>query len=136
MTGSATVRLPREGDHTDFRRQQLIDAAMSSIAENGLARTTVARVAEGAGLSQGIMNFYFEGKQALLLAVFRQPGKTAGEYAAITGIDRVMVGRRLLDLKGDGLIEQSTPRICQVHGTRMMTWRPATEPEETQTELF
>ena len=68
MTGSATVRLPREGDHTDFRRQQLIDAAMSSIAEHGLANTTVARVAEAAGLSQGIMNFYFESKRALLMA--------------------------------------------------------------------
>ncbi len=67
MTGSATVRLPREGDHTDFRRQQLIDAAMSSIAEHGLANTTVSRVAEAAGLSQGIVNFYFENKRALLM---------------------------------------------------------------------
>ncbi len=68
MTGSATVRLPREGDHTDFRRQQLIDAAMSSIAEHGLANTTVSRVAEAAGLSKGIVNFYFENKRALLMA--------------------------------------------------------------------
>jgi TetR/AcrR family transcriptional repressor of bet genes len=68
VTGSATVRLPREGDHTDFRRQQLIDAAMSSIAEHGLANTTVSRVAEAAGLSQGIVNFYFENKRALLMA--------------------------------------------------------------------
>ena len=68
MTGSATVRLPREGDHTDFRRQQLIDAAMSSIAEHGIANTTVSRVAEAAGLSQGIVNFYFENKRALLMA--------------------------------------------------------------------
>jgi TetR/AcrR family transcriptional repressor of bet genes len=42
---------------------------MSSIAEHGLANTTVARVAEAAGLSQGIMNFYFESKQALLDAI-------------------------------------------------------------------
>ncbi len=68
VTGSATVRLPREGDHTDFRRQQLIDAAMSSIAEHGLANTTVSRVAAAAGLSQGIVNFYFENKRALLMA--------------------------------------------------------------------
>jgi TetR/AcrR family transcriptional repressor of bet genes len=68
VTGSATVRLPREGDHTDFRRQQLIDAAMSSIAEHGLANTTVSRVAEAAGLSKGIVNFYFENKRALLMA--------------------------------------------------------------------
>ncbi len=68
MTPSATVRLSQEEDHRGTRRQQLIDAAMRSIAEHGLARTTVARVAEAAGLSQGIMNFYFDGKQALLLA--------------------------------------------------------------------
>jgi AcrR family transcriptional regulator len=66
VTVSAAVRLPREGDHTDSRRQHLIDAAMSSIAEHGLANTTVARVAEAAGLSQGIMNFYFK-KEALLV---------------------------------------------------------------------
>jgi len=60
--------LTQEEDHRATRRQQLIEATMRSIANHGLARTTVARVAEKAGLSQGIMNFYFEGKQALLLA--------------------------------------------------------------------
>ncbi|MBW2667686.1 MAG: TetR family transcriptional regulator, partial [Deltaproteobacteria bacterium] len=68
MAGSAAAKLPPEGDHRSTRQQQLIDAAISSIAEHGLARTTVARVAEAAGLSQGIVSFYFEGKQALLLA--------------------------------------------------------------------
>ncbi len=68
MKDSAAARLAREEDHRGARRQQLIDAAMSSIAEHGLANTTVARVAEVAGLSQGLMNFYFESKQALLIA--------------------------------------------------------------------
>ncbi len=68
MTGSSTVRLPREGNLANYRRQQLIEAAMTSIAEHGLANTTVSRVAEAAGLSQGIMNFYFESKQALLVS--------------------------------------------------------------------
>jgi AcrR family transcriptional regulator len=68
VTHTAATRLSPEEDHRGARRQQLIDAAMRSIAKYGLAHTTVARVAEEAGLSQGIMNFYFEGKQALLLA--------------------------------------------------------------------
>lgn len=68
MTNPASARLRQEEDHRSARRQELIEAAMRSIAEHGLARTTVARVAEEAGLSKGIMNFYFEGKQALLLA--------------------------------------------------------------------
>ena len=60
MADSATVRLPREGAHTDPRRQQRIDAAMNSIAERGLANVTVSRVAEAAGISLGFVNFYFE----------------------------------------------------------------------------
>ena len=50
------------------RRRQLVDAAIESIATYGLSGTTVARVAGLAGLSTGIVNFYFQGKDALLLA--------------------------------------------------------------------
>jgi len=44
---------------------------MDSIARYGLGGTTVARVAESAGLSVGIINFYFESKSALLLATLQ-----------------------------------------------------------------
>ena len=50
------------------RRQELIGATIECIAEHGLSGTTVARVARCAGLSTGIVNFYFQGKDALLLA--------------------------------------------------------------------
>jgi TetR/AcrR family transcriptional repressor of bet genes len=50
------------------RRRQLVEATITSIARHGLAGTTVARVAEGAGLSAGIVNFYFKSKNALLQA--------------------------------------------------------------------
>ncbi|MEM7221986.1 MAG: TetR family transcriptional regulator C-terminal domain-containing protein [Pseudomonadota bacterium] len=49
-----------------FRRQQLIDATIDSIARRGLAGTTLADVADGAGLSRGIVNFHFQSKTALL----------------------------------------------------------------------
>jgi len=68
VTHSSAANLLQDEDHRGTRRRELIEAAMRSIAEHGLAHTTVARVAEEAGLSQGIMNFYFDGKQALLLA--------------------------------------------------------------------
>jgi len=63
-----SAKLPPEGNHRGARRQQLIDAAITSIAEHGLARTTVSHVATAAGLSQGIVNFYFGAKQGLLMA--------------------------------------------------------------------
>ena len=50
------------------RRQQLIDATIECVAEHGLSGATVARVAKRAGLSTGIVNFYFQGKDGLLLA--------------------------------------------------------------------
>lgn len=53
------------------RRQQLIDATRRCISEHGLSNTTLARVAKAAGLSAGIVNFYFHGKQQLLLETLR-----------------------------------------------------------------
>jgi len=50
------------------RRRELIEATITSIARYGLSGTTVAKVAKLAGLSTGIVNFYFQSKQALLLA--------------------------------------------------------------------
>ncbi len=50
------------------RRRELIEATIASIGQHGLSRTTVAKVAGIAGLSAGIVNFYFRTKNALLLA--------------------------------------------------------------------
>jgi len=61
------------------RRRQLIEATIASIAAHGLSGTTVARVARRAGLSAGIVNFYFQTKDALLLATLEA---VDGEFAA------------------------------------------------------
>lgn len=49
------------------RREQLILATIRSIAANGLSDTTMASVANQAGLSQGIINLHFQSKENLLL---------------------------------------------------------------------
>jgi len=51
----------------EVRRQQLIDATIDCLARRGFADITMAQVAEAAGLSQGIINFHFQSKEALLL---------------------------------------------------------------------
>lgn len=61
-----------QGESLDARRrQQLIEATTRAIATYGLSGTTVARVAKIAGLSTGIVNFYFRSKDALLLATLQ-----------------------------------------------------------------
>ena len=54
------------------RRRELIDSTMDSIAERGLNDTTITQVAEGAGLSRGIVNFHFQSKDSLLAETLQQ----------------------------------------------------------------
>ncbi len=50
----------------DKRRIQLIEANMVSIAERGLTETTITHVSEAAGMSRGIINFYFDSKETMM----------------------------------------------------------------------
>jgi len=56
---------PRRTESKEVRRQQLIEATISSIAKNGIGGTTMSTVTEQAGLSIGIVNFHFKSKQNL-----------------------------------------------------------------------
>ena len=60
-------------------RQKLITATINSIAKRGFADTTLARVAEGAGLSRGIVNFHFRSKDALFLETLKFMSREYGE---------------------------------------------------------
>ncbi len=50
----------------DKRKQQLMEANIASIAKRGLADTTIAHVSKGAGMSRGIVNFYFTSKEKMM----------------------------------------------------------------------
>lgn len=50
----------------DKRKAQLIAAAMESIAKRGLVETTITHISKGAGMSRGIINFYFDSKEMML----------------------------------------------------------------------
>ena len=52
----------------EVRREQLIQATIRCIAEEGLSHTTVNSVARRAGLTAGMVNFHFNSKQELLTA--------------------------------------------------------------------
>lgn len=55
----------------EVRRLQLIEATIDSLAKRGYSDTTMADVADGAGLSRGIVNFHFESKEKLLIATLQ-----------------------------------------------------------------
>ena len=51
---------------SEFRKKQLIEATIDCIDQLGISQTTLARIAERAGLSQGNLVFHFQSKEALL----------------------------------------------------------------------
>ncbi|MEM7733010.1 MAG: TetR family transcriptional regulator C-terminal domain-containing protein [Pseudomonadota bacterium] len=73
MNRMSDVKKPRKErkENADRRRRQLLDAARRSILANGLAKTTLATVAQEAGLSQGVAVFYFKSKAGLLTETLR-----------------------------------------------------------------
>lgn len=62
----------------ETRQQQLIEATIDSLAKRGYSDTTLANVADGAGLSRGIVNFHFESKEKLLISTLQY---MSDEYA-------------------------------------------------------
>src|SRR5688572_780067 len=55
----------------EARRVQLMEATIDCIAARGFADLTLADVAKTAGLSVGIVNFYFKSKDVLLIETLR-----------------------------------------------------------------
>jgi betaine-aldehyde dehydrogenase len=61
----------RRVDAEDVRRRQLIDATIEAIAEVGFNSATIAEIARRAGVSTGLVAFYFGDKDGLLEATLR-----------------------------------------------------------------
>ena len=63
------------------RREQIVAAAITTIAETGLARTSFALIAQRAGLSSTRMiSYHFAGKDDLLEAVVSEVFSVAGSF--------------------------------------------------------
>jgi len=51
-----------------LRREQIVRATVRCLSRDGYARLTMKRVAREAGVSQGILHYYFRDKRAILVA--------------------------------------------------------------------
>ncbi len=57
-------------DRVEWRREQVVGAAVQRFAVNGYHRTTIKEIAETAGVSPGLIYSYVKDKEELLLFVF------------------------------------------------------------------
>lgn len=101
----------------DFRRNELIDAAIASIAVHGLSDTTLATIAKQAGVSPALVNHYFDGKEELLEATLRRLTKElALEIRRLTPTNPTP--RQRLEAIIDGCLEPE-----QLRPSAMFAWR-------------
>jgi AcrR family transcriptional regulator len=65
-------RRPSQGARTfteEARRQQIVAAAIETIAEHGYADASLERIAQRVGISRGLISYHFEGRADLMAAV-------------------------------------------------------------------
>lgn len=101
-----------------IRRKQLIDATLNSIEHYGLEDTTIARIANEAGVSAGIISHYFGGKDGLIESTMRQILSSLREAVAARS-----KGIQPDDVEGHitAIIEGNFDR-SQVSESAMKTW--------------
>src|SRR6266567_9166643 len=61
--------MPRTPKVVEDRREQIIDAAMHVFSEKGFMKATNRDVAREAGITPGLIYYYFESKEKLLEAI-------------------------------------------------------------------
>jgi AcrR family transcriptional regulator len=64
--------MPRTPKVVEDRREQIIDAAMRIFAQKGFARATNRDVAREAGITTGLIYYYFKSKEDLLRAALEE----------------------------------------------------------------
>ena len=84
----------RRREQAEWRRERLLDAALQVFAEKGTDGASVKDIAAAAGVTQGLLYHYFEGKDALIETLLRERGflqqlrtllaTAAGRPAAVT----------------------------------------------------
>src|SRR5437762_8665188 len=57
-------------DIASIRKEQIVEAAVAVIAEQGLPQLSLSEIEAKAGMSRGQLTYYFKSKEDILLAVF------------------------------------------------------------------
>ena len=61
----------------DGKARRILEAVRKILAQKGYAGTTVALVAEEAGVSRGLLHYYFKNKEEMLARVFKDNIETS-----------------------------------------------------------
>lgn len=86
-----------------IRREQVLSAALALFCEHGYAGTSTRRIAEAAGVTEGLLFHYFATKDALLLEVAARQHTFAGRVLTLVQKAGDSTARELLGAVASGL---------------------------------
>jgi AcrR family transcriptional regulator len=110
----APEKAPRRSAVEAVRRAQIIEAAIAVVAEEGYARASMARIAQQAGLSKGLLSYHFRSKDDLLEQALRTT------FAAIT--EQIVEGLDL-DARAPDILRAAIHRVANYGATHRQQLR-------------
>src|SRR5256885_17127539 len=72
MEAAAERSVPRSRELSSDKAARIVDAMRASVAARGIAGSTFDHVAQQAGVSRGLLHYYFGSKERLLLEAVRR----------------------------------------------------------------
>lgn len=87
------------GDLPTDRATRIVEAMRASVAAHGIAGSTFDRVAREAGVSRGLLHYYFGTKERLLVEVVRRESDLRSQ-----SLDQAIAGARSADELIDALV--------------------------------
>ncbi len=97
---------PKERELSGDKAKRIVDAMRDSVAERGAAGSTFEHVAREAGVSRGLLHYYFGTKERLLIEVVRRDTELR-----VARLDEMLEKATTVDDVLDGLVSSLTDMI-------------------------
>ena len=95
---------------------QIIDAAVTAIAENGYHQAQISKIAKQAGVADGTIYLYFKNKEDILISLFKEK---MGDF--VERIEGMIAGRTTATEKLLVLIESHFSMLSDNHHLAIVT---------------
>jgi AcrR family transcriptional regulator len=104
------------------KAQRILEAMRSSVGRRGAAGSTFDHVAQEAGVSRGLLHYYFGSKERLLVEVLRRDAEMR-----IARVDASLGGANSVDELVQALVSQLEELVGEDPGSRSLIYEMASE---------
>ncbi len=89
---------------SEVKRRRILKAVRQVLAQKGYHKSTISEIAQAAGVSRGLLHYYFKNKEEMVAQAARENNEL-GTQAAIEALDSIQSGAELAQAMAYGLRE-------------------------------